>query len=133
MQKKIKTAWRWLAIVILLVVVIAVSLDNAAAQYPIFYACLGNKTGETAYYKVSWCTRAGYNCTGEKIYYIAPGEILRHSGPRGNGRMYISIYTGGSNGIVKDYSIDGTAGDCDYSSTAVIDYNSRGYLRLYSP
>ena len=133
MRNKIKLVWRWLAIVILLTVVIPISFDTATAQYPIFYACLQNTTSETVYYKTSWCTRAGYHCTQDKIYSIAPGDILRHSGPRGNGRLDISIYTGGAKGIVKDYSIDGTSGNCKLSSTAVIDYNSRGYFRLYKP
>ena len=130
MRKKIKLVWRWLAVVMLLTFVSTISLNDATAKRPVYYACLENTTGTTAYYKTSWCARTGYNCTAYKIYYIAPGELLRHS-IRGRERMYISIYTGGTGGTVLDYYIDGTTGDCNSSSTAVIYYNDRGYLRLY--
>lgn len=119
-------------VVIILCGLVIVSTCLAAwAQYPRFYVCMTNSTNETIRYKVEWCTRAGDNCTGYRMWSIAPGETLRHWGPNGNGRMDVNLHTGGSGGIYMDYTFNGTTDGCNSSSSHTIQYNSRGYLRIY--
>lgn len=104
---------------------------SAEAQYPRFYVCLTNNTDSNVYYKASWCTRAGYDCTSYKNYTIAPGETIKHWGPHGNGRMDVTMHSGGSGGVYRDYNLYGTSGGCRGSSSYRIRYNNRGYLRIY--
>jgi hypothetical protein len=134
MPKKIRFIRRWLAILILLSIVCTVPLNEAAnAQFPKFYACIMNDTSVTIYYSTLWCTRAGAHSTGYKNYAVPPNEIMIHWGPEGFGRMDIKIHTGGKWGIWKEYTVFGTPGACDLTSTGVLRYNDRGFLRLYLP
>ena len=133
MPKKIRLIRQWLAILILLGIVCTLPLNEATAQYPKFYACIMNETPVTIYYSTLWCTRAGAYATGYKSYVIPRHEIMIHWGPEGFGRMDIKIHTGGEYGIWKEYTIYGTPGACDRTSTGVMRYNDRGFLRLYLP
>jgi hypothetical protein len=104
---------------------------TANAQYPRFYVCLENSTANYVNYRVEWCTRAGSACTGSRTWTVAPYQTMEHWGPHGNGRMDVNIQTGGSGGIHMDYNLYGNDGGCSPSSTYVIRYNEKGFLRIY--
>jgi hypothetical protein len=113
----------------LLTVFTNVSVD---AQYPHFFVCIDNQTSMTVRYSTEWCTRAGYNCTGYRLWNIAPGHRLIHEGPRGDGRMDVTIHSGGSGGTWLNYTFYGSEGGCDASSSYAIVINERGYIRIVS-
>jgi hypothetical protein len=104
------------------------SSSLATAQYPVFYVCITNTTSNYINYSTEWCTRAGYNCTGYRSWRIAPGDTRTHWGPEGNGRMDVSIHTGGEGGVWRNYTFYGSPGSC--SGSFSIYYNSRGFLRI---
>ena len=104
---------------------------SAVADYPRFYVCLTNNTNHNVHYKASWCTRAGYYCTSYKRYTIAPGDTIEHWGPHGNGRMDVIMHTGGTGGVYKNFYLYGSEGGCSNSSSYYIQYNNRGFLRIY--
>jgi len=105
------------------------STSLATAQYPRFYVCITNGTSNYVNYSTDWCTRAGYNCTGYRQWTIAPGDTITHWGPHGNGRMDVTVHTGGPGGTWRNYTFYGSEGGC--SGSFVIRYNSRGFLRIY--
>jgi hypothetical protein len=126
-----KTKKLLLFVLLFSAILMAFTSLSAVAQYPRFYVCLTNNTNNTIHYAVQWCTRAGYDCTGYRNYSIAPGTTLRHWGPRGNGRMDVTMHSGGSGGVYRHYNLYGTTGGCRSSSRYDIRYNYRGFLRIY--
>ena len=130
--------FKWIGgiLAIALIVTVAVQLyppTRAEGQvYPKFTVCIYNQSGQTIRYQRGWSTRNGEYFDGYKLITIAPGQKATHTGPRGKGRLNIRIHTGGSQGVYKNFYVNGTAGNCDYSSSAAIRYNERGFLRLYN-
>lgn len=131
MQNIKKIGLQWLLIITLLIVISTKSSD-VNAKKPKYYICIVNKTSNTVKYLVDWCTQSGENCTGYKLYSLPSGYKNEHWGPEGNKRMDVRIHTGGGHGMYIDYSLEGTADNCQNKSTAFIRYNRRGYLRLYA-
>lgn len=102
----------------------------ASAQYPNFYVCMENDTGNPVHYSVDWCARAGFYCTGYRNWTVPPYSSRMHWGPAGDGRMDVRIQTGGPGGIYLDYSLYGSANGCSTDSIYDIVYNDRGFLRI---
>jgi hypothetical protein len=127
-----KTIKTFLSVIFLTCAILMVFTSlSAVAQYPRFYVCLTNNTSSNVNYKASWCTRAGYDCTSYKNYTIEPGETVRHWGPEGNGKLNVTMHSGGEGGVYKDFNLYGTTGGCRNSSSYRINYNNRGFLRIF--
>ncbi len=118
-------------IVCILATGLAVMWTNTAAAQGKYYVCLRNQTENALNYATMWCDVNGGNCTGWKNWKINPYSTMRHWGPAGDRIMHLNIHTGGSGGKYHKYSFEGSDGSCATWSTKDIQYNDRGYIRIY--
>ena len=130
MQNLKKLNWQWLLIIILLTAISVIYLD-ATAKNTKYAVCIMNDTNQKIFYKAGWCTRDGQKWTGWVNYSIPADYVYSHWSDSLE-RMDIGFHTGGKNGKWVEYRVLGTKEGCKDSSTAVINWNNRGYLRLYS-
>ena len=124
--KKLK--WQWFLILLMFFGIL--SLD-AAAKNTKYAVCIVNNTKQKIFYKAGWCTRNGKNWTGW-VNYSIPADYVYSHWFDGLERMDIGFHSGGKHGKWIEYTIIGTKKVCRDSSTGIIDWNKRGYLRLFS-
>jgi hypothetical protein len=134
MEVKMKKGWkikRFIMVYGLAMLILSLwPVDSAMAQ-PRHFVCMRNGTGNQLNYAVMWCNEYGERCTSWKRFDINPYSTMKHWGPTGISMMYINIHTGGPNGRYDDYAFAGSTNNCEYWSTKDINYNNRGFLRIY--
>jgi len=115
---------------VLLMALLLMGATAGLAQGQTYYFCVENQTTTTINYYTEWCTPAGFNCSGWVLWKITPGATIVHWGRPGIEAFHVRIHSGGPSGLLLNYKFYGTTEGCQKSSTAVIRYNERGFLRI---
>ena len=97
-----------------------------------YYVRLENKTKSRVYYSTFWCTVDGEKHTEYRGWSLEPETVAMCSGPPGYRVMYLRYHTGGKYGKFIEMRLAGTDEGARKNSTLVVDWNGRGYLRLYT-